>query len=715
MTTTSLYSAQWYRVARVRPLLSPQVRVQRQHWRDQRWYVLSDEASGRHHRINEAAYQFVGRCDGERSVHEVWAALMDLAPEQAPTQDEILQLLAQLGELELVQTDLPGDTDTLARRQAERRAARKRAMLNPFSFRLPLFDPHALLKRHDHLAKALFSPLAAALWLLGVAGAALLAALEAPALASHTAQAFSGTRSLLLVWLCYPLLKTVHEAAHALAVQRYGGEVHEAGVGLMFLVPAPYVDASAASAMTQRVNRAVVGAAGVAAELAVAAAGLMLWWLTQPGWVHDAGFVLAAIGLGSTLLFNGNPLLRFDAYYVLCDLFELPNLASRSAGWWSALLGRRLLGARTEVPAHARSERKWLIAYAPLSLLWRVGLSVAVVLWLGGQWLLAGLAALAYVLFTVLLKPVSSWARQALDAAQPGREQARVRARLGATLAVLVLGLFVLPVPFSTVAPAVVWLPDKALARPEVEGFVAELPLADGAQVKVGDVLVRLVNPELVSARKQLASRLEGLKVEHYQVLMRDPNAAQNLALDIERSLAELARAEQRLAHLEVRAQTQGTLVMPRQADWLGAFVRQGATLGHVLAAEDLRVRAAVAQADAHLIRQRVQGAQVRLADAPAFSHAATLTSDTPAATRQLPSAALADVGGGPYASDPAEKNGTQSLEPVFLFDLNIGAQAALHVGARAWVRFEHGHEALAVQGYRRAAQLFLQHFSPTS
>ena len=712
--TVSLYSAQWYRVARVRPLLSPQVRVQRQHWRDQRWYVLSDEASGRHHRINEAAYQFVGRCDGERSVHEVWAALLEQVPEQAPTQDEVLQLLAQLGELGLMQTDLPGDTQAQAQGHAQRQRARKRAMLNPFSFRLPLFDPHALLKRHDRLAKALFSPLAAALWLLGVAGAALLAALEAPALASHSAQAFSGTRSLLLVWLCYPLLKTVHEAAHALAVQRYGGEVHEAGLGLMFLVPAPYVDASAASAMTQRVNRAVVGAAGVAAELAVAAAGLLLWWLTQPGWVHDAGFVLAAIGLGSTLLFNGNPLLRFDAYYVLCDLFELPNLASRSAGWWGAQLSRRLLGARTEVPAHAHSERKWLVAYAPLSLAWRVGLSVAVVLWLGGQWLLVGVAALAYVLFTVLLKPLSSWARQALDAAQPGREQARVRARLGTALAVLALLLFVLPLPFSTVAPAVVWLPEKALARPEVEGFVAELPLPDGAQVKVGDLLVRLVNPELVSAREQLASRLEGLKVEHYQVLMRDPNAAQNLALDLERTQAELLRAQTRLAQLDVRAQTHGTLVMPRQADWQGAFVRQGQTLGHVLGAENLRVRAAVAQADAHLIRQRVHAAQVRLADAPAHSFAATLTSDTPAATRDLPSAALADVGGGPYASDPTEKNGTKSLEPVFLFDLNLGANAALHVGARAWVRFEHGHEALAVQGYRRAAQLFLQHFSPS-
>lgn len=713
----SLYSTQWYRVARVMPRLAPQVRVQRQHWRDQRWHVLIDDASGRSHRLNDAAFQFIGRCDGQRTVHEVWSALLEQQRDQAPTQDEVLALLGQLGELDLLQAEGLADTEAQLHRQARRERRRRRAMLNPFSFRLPLGDPHPWLRRLDPLARALFSRGGAAAWLLLVllgGGAALL---NAPGLLSHGGTLFQQPSNVLTMWLAYPVMKALHELAHALAVRRFGGEVHEVGLGLMFLVPAPYVDASAANAMASRSRRAVVGAAGIAAELAVAAAGVLLWAAASPGWwLHDLGFVLALIGAGSTVLFNGNPMLRFDAYHVMCDLLELPNLATRSGAWWQAVAARHLLGHRSELPAHAASERKWLWAYAPLSLAWRVVLSFAIVLWLGGHWLLLGLAAAAYSLFGVLLKPLAQWARQSLQAALPGRDQARVRARLGFTAAAVVLAVCVLPLPFVTVAPAVVWLPEQAQVRTEVDGFVVEIARADGQAVAPGELLLRLDNPELRATHAQLASRLEGLRAEQYLTLMRDPNAAQSLAAELERLRAEMARVQQRLERLEVRAQAHGTLVMPRQADWQGAYLRQGQALGHVLTPGPMRVRAAVAQADAHLVRQQLRAAQVRVADDRFSARAAQLLQDTPAATRNLPSAALADVGGGPLASDPAAKDGVQTLEPVFLYDLTLPTVAAdgQRVGARAWVRFDHGYQPLALQGYRRATQVFLKHFAPT-
>jgi putative peptide zinc metalloprotease protein len=290
-----------------------------------------------------------------------------------------------------------------------------------------------------------------------------------------------------------------------------------------------------------------------------------------------------------------------------------------------------------------------------------------------------------------------------------------VRLRLGLVAAAVAALLFLAPLPHSTVAPAVVWLPEQAKVRPEVDGFVVALPLADGAAIQPGDLLLRLDNPELIANRDQLAGRLEGLQVEHFQRLLFDPNAAQNLLLDVERARAELARADERIAQLEVRAQVAGTLVMPRQGDLLGAYARHGAVLGHVLAADALRVRAAVPEQDAHLVRNRLDHAEVRMAEAPDTVFAATLTGDTPAATRQLPSAALVDHGGGPYPNDPAEKDGLHSLEPVFLFDLTLRGRALERVGGRAWVRFDHGSEPLAVQAYRRAAQLFLQRFNPAA
>lgn len=711
--TATLYSAQWYRVARLQPRLRAHVQVQRQHWRDQRWYLLSDAATGRQHRINDSAYQFIGRCDGQRTVHEVWNSLLDAQPDDAPTQEEVLQLLGQLNEFELLQSQHASDAGAMVKRRSERRKTRRRGLLNPFSFRLPLADPTVWLTRLDPLAHALFRPLVFWLWLAMLLLATLAAAGEWPALKAHADQHMFSSSSLAMAWLLYPLMKGLHEAAHALAVRRWGGEVREIGMGLLFLMPAPYVDASAATAFPHRRQRAVVGAAGIMVEMALAALGLGVWLATQPGWVHNAAFMLMFIGVTSTLLFNGNPLLRFDAYFVMCDLFDVPNLGARSNAWWSQRLGRWLLGSRAQAPADAVGERKWLLAYAPLSFAYRVLLSFALVLWLGSQWLVLALLAALYVTVTVLLLPLRAWSRQAMQAATPGSDQARVRLRLGLLAVGVAAVLLLAPLPHSTVAPAVVWLPEQAQVRPEVDGFVVELPLADGATVRPGDLLARLDNPELASARDQLAGRLEGLQVEHFQQLLRDPNVAQNLALDIDRTRAELARADERLEQLKVRAQVAGTLVMPRQGDLLGAYSRRGALLGHVLAPDALRVRAAVPVEDAHLVRNRLQHAEVRMADAPYRVLPATLSGDTPAATRQLPSAALTDRGGGPYTSDPAEKDGRHSLEQVFLFDLTLTGRTLDRVGGRAWVRFDHGSEPAAVQAYRRAAQLFLQHFSP--
>ncbi len=713
--TASLFSAEWYRVARLRPHLRAQVRVKRQYWRDQCWTLLTDEASGRQHRINEAAYQFIGRCDGQRTVHEVWNALLERDADAAPTQDEVLALLGQLGELELLQTEQAANAKVLMRRRSDRQRRRRRGFLNPFSFRLPIADPSAWLVKLDPLAQALFRPLTFWVWLTAMLLSAGLAMVEWPALHAHGVQQFASAGNLAMAWLIYPLMKAVHELGHALAVRRWGGKVHEAGIGLLFLVPAPYVDASAATAFPRRSQRAIVGAAGVAVELSLAALGLLVWWLTQPGLVHNVAFAVMFIGTVSTVLFNGNPLLRFDGYFVMCDVFDVPNLAARSNAWWSHHLGRWLLGSRSEQPAHATSERHWLWAYAPLSWAYRLTMSAALVLWLGGQWVLLGLVAFVYAVVTVLFQPLLGWSRQALASAQPGRDMARLRLRLGLLAMGASMVLFVVPLPSTTVAPAVVWLPEKAQVRPRVEGFVAELPRADGTHVEPGELLVRLDNPELLSSRDQLASRLEGLRVELFQQLLRDPNAAQNLVLDIDRAQAELDRVVERIAQLDVRAEVAGRLAMPRQGDLLGSFIHQGQTVGHVLAPDQMRVRAAVAEADAYRVRNRLRRAEVRLASAPGSVLGAELGVAVPAATRQLPSAALAQPAGGPYAVDPVEKDGLHTLEPVFLVDLTLPGHVLQEVGGRAWVRFDHGAEPLAMQAYRRAAQLFLQHFSPAS
>ena len=722
--SATLYSAQWYRIARLRPRLRAQVRARRQHWRGQRWYLLSDEATGRQHRLSEAAYQFIGRCDGQRSVQEVWSALLESRPDDAPTQDEVLALLGQLDESGLLQSERASDADVLQRRRSERLAQRRRSLLNPLAFRLPLGDPSAWLQRLDPLARWLWQPALAWLWLLGVLLAVWAAAAEWPALRAHAAQRLDSPGFLLLMWLLYPGIKALHELGHALALRRWGAEVREVGLGLILLTPAPYVDAGAAAAFPRRGQRVAVSAAGIAVELALAAGALLLWLHTQSGWVHDGALAVMLIGVTSTLFFNGNPLLRFDGYHMLCDAANLANLAGRSGAWWRALLQRRLLGVAGEPPPHAPSERKWLVAYAPLSLAWRVGLTLALVDWLAATWIGLALAGLVYAFVALLLRPLQGWAREALQAAEPGAALARVRLRLGLVGLGALLLLCLLPLPQHRVVPAVAWLPEQAQLRNEVEGFVAELPLASGAPVRPGDVLLRLHNPQLQAERDRLAARLEGLTTEHYQQLLRDPAAALHLQLDLERSRAELARTDERLSQLTLRAQVAGRLELPQAADLPGRWLRQGERLGWVLSGGDLPLRAALPQADAVRLRtlsvplSAPLGAplsaplSVRLADDPGRIWPARLTGAVPAATRDLPSAVLGEAGGGPIPVAPAAPGepALQALQPVLLLDLTVPGLPVQRVGTRAWVRLELGYAPLAQQLYRQASQVFLQH-----
>lgn len=711
---TSLFSARWYRVADLKPRLRPQVRARRTHWRDQRWYQLTDEATGRVHRINEPAYRIVGRCDGQRTVQQIWDAVMACDGDNAATQDEVVDLLIGLHAAELMQFDRTPDIDALFQRHTDANDRRLRTLINPFSFRLPLGDPSRLLARFDGFGRRLFSAPVFWLWLSLVSVAVLVAGANWPELSAFSAKRMSSPSYLALIWGCYIVIKLIHELGHGLAVRRWHGEVHEAGISLLVLIPAPYVDASAAAGFLSRRQRALVSAAGIMAELALAGLGLFVWLLVEDGVIRDIAFATALIGSVSTLLFNGNPLLRFDGYYILSDVFDLPNLASRSNAYWNHQLRRRLLNLPSTPVQLGAGEQKWLIGYAPLSLAYRLIIALSIILWLAGIWLALAIATGLYFLLTMAIRPLWRWAAQSLDTAAPGAELSRTRWRIA--LLVLVPGflLFILPLPHNTVAPAVVWLPDNAQLRPEVDGFIASLPVRDGATVEAGDLIVRLDNPDIVVEREKLLSRLQGLEAERYRLLLRDPVGAQNQAEVMARTKAELAHAEQRLAQLEVHAQTSGRLVMPRQSDLPGTYVKHGHPLGYVLAEGNVLIRATVPEPDIFLVQTQTRSASVQLAEASGRNLDARINIDTPAATYKLPSPALGDRLGGPFPTDPADNDGTQLLAPVFIVDLGVTGLLPQRIGERAWARFDHGYTPLAIQVYRRLTQLFLKHTSPT-
>ncbi len=710
----SLFSSRWYRVAGVHPRLRSHVRVSRHVYREEVWYLLQDTSTGRNHRVDQNTFHFIGRMDGRRSTDEIWHSLLNQLGDKTPTQDETIEILCQLSDNDLLQCEITPNVAELFRRRFEKNRKKRLAMLNPLAFRVPLFDPDKMLERLAPLGRALVHPAAVVTWMLVALLGVLSAASNWDAIRSFAAVHMLTPRFLVLMWILYPLVKVVHELGHGLAVKAWGGEVREVGISLLVLVPVPFVDASAASAFPEKHRRALVGAAGIMIELFLAAVALFLWVNVEDGLVRDMAFVVMVIGGVSTVMFNGNPLLRFDGYYVLSDVLDMPNLGPRSSQYVAYVAQRRLLGVRDAAPpVTAKGEPALLFTYAVLSFFYRWFVSALIVLWAGAYSFWLGVGAGLFVAGSMVVKPLRDIARFLKTAPQLARSRSRSYAVAGGLSAAAMVILFAIPVPFSTVAQGVVWLPDQARIRAESGGIVVEVFARDGQMVKRGDPLLEFSEPELLAQEAAVRARLAALDIEHNQMLDIDLGRAKAIGEDAQATRAELQEMERRVANLRVLSPIDGRLVMPRDQDLLGSYIPRGQIIAHVLRAEDISVKVAVPQEDAGLIRGNTKAVQVALVDQPGEPASAALSGEVPAAAAVLPAAALGDRAGGPVGTDPTDKQGTRTLEPVFLFDVRLDATPLERVGSRVWVRFDHGASPLGIQWQRRLLQLFLKQFNP--
>jgi putative peptide zinc metalloprotease protein len=708
----SLFSPHWYRVADLHPRLRGHVCVRRQVVRDQVWYLLSDSNSGRHHRLSRGAYRFVGLCDGRRNVQEIWDSVLDSMGDEAPTQGEVIAMLGRLAQAELLQTETTPDVEAMFDSAAAHGRRRRWQQLNPLFFRIPLADPTSLLRRFDAWLAVLFCPAALFAWVAAAIVGAIAGLVYWDELASHAAAWTLTPRYLLIAWFVYPLIKAVHELGHALAVRHWGGEVRQMGITLLLLTPIPWVDASAASTFPYRSQRLMVSAAGIMVEMAIAALALAVWLVVQPGLVRDVAFVVMFVGSVSTVLFNANPLLRFDGYFILSDLLDLPNLGPRSTAYWGQLTRRHLLRLEVEPMPLARREGTWLFFYGPVAAAYRLFISVAIVLWIGSKSFLLATAAGLTLLWTTILGPLLKALRAGWRTSGPAAQRSRARRISVAAVSLVVLFVLAVPLPLHTVADGVVWLPENARLRPETDGFVVQVSAADGSRVEPGQLLLVLEDPALLAERDRLEARLAELQSDQYHVLLNEPGRAQSLAQEMAHVEAEILRNGERIGQLQVRAEVAGRLVMPRQGDMPGTLARRGAELGYVLPPGSAQVRAVVAQQDVALVRDRSRSAQVWLIEQGGDAVPARAGREIPAATGTLPSAALGDRGGGAIPTDPKDQKGLTAAEPLFLVDLDLPTQPLVRVGARVKVRFDHGSEPLAAQAYRRLSQLFLKHFN---
>lgn len=713
--TGSIYSSSWYRVSTLKPSLRGHTEIHRHHYRGELWYILQDRAAGKHHRLTPATYFVVGLMNGRRTVETIWLQAVEHLGDDAPTQDEIIGLLGQLHGSDVLRCDVSPDALELFRRyQKQRKLFWKQRFGSPLSVRIPLWDPDRFLRRTLHWVKPILGWFGALAWMVVVGTACVQAGIHWDEITGDIIDKALAPSNLVATLLVYPFVKALHELGHAYAVRNWGGEVHELGIMFLVFMPVPYVDASAAWSFRDKRKRMLVGAAGILVESFLASLALLVWLAVEPGSVRAVAYSVMLIGGISTILFNGNPLLRFDGYHIFADAVEIPNLGNRSNAYLTYLLKRYVLRIRkAQSPVTAPGERFWLPVYGLAALLYRMFIMLAIVVFVASKFFFIGVVIAIWSIVMVFVLPV--WKSIRFFVSSPSLARQRGRATRSAVIAlsllVIVVGFF--PAPLRTQVEGVVWLPEEAMVRAGTAGGIVKLLAAPNSEVAPGDPLFELEDPFLPLRVELLESRLDELQLTLAFYRDNDKVMARNTREQISEVRENLALAQERLDELIVRAPGSGVFVVPYDADMPGRFVRQGELIGYILDNDEFLVRAVIPQHAIALVREQTENVELRIAGSVSRVIDSAIERQVPGALNRLPNAALGSMGGGDIAVDPRAEDGMTTFQGVFQVDLTLPAEETDRpVGSRVYVKFEHGTEPLAAQVYRSMRRLLLRQFN---
>lgn len=705
--------------------MRPDLVVQQQTYRGTPHWLVKDPVALRYYRFEADEFALLEMLDGRTGLRQLEQRFAGTFAE-----GEIPRFIARLVHAGLVTADVPLAAPPPVR-------GPRSGLSGLLFWRVPLCDPHRLLTWLERRVGGVFSPIAVFSAALLVLSALILVLAEWETFTRRlpTFADFFGPANLHWLGLSMLLVKLIHEFGHGLACRRFGGECHEMGVMLLVFAPCLYCDVSDCWMLPSKWKRAAVGAAGMYFELIVAALATFAWWWTEPGVVNGLALNILFVSSVSTLLVNLNPLMRYDGYYILSDLLEIPNLRQKSAAAVLRVITWVTVGTPSDAAVPASDERgALLLAYGVAALVYRCLIAVSILVFLYYVLEPYGLQSLGQclagaLLVSQILVPLRRGLRR-LGA--PGRWSQVNKMRLLTSAAVVgacLVGLVRLPLPQWVACPYFIQPADAAAVYVDVGGRLVALHVVPGQYVEAGQPIATLENLDLSLAMIDLESRRQQLVHRREQLAERalhEDEAALEIE-QVERALAavheQITQRREDCERLVLRAPCAG-IVLPlpavadRRADgelrrWSGSLLERRNLGAHVepgqpvcLVGESRRCTAVLALAQEQL-EFVAAGAPVELfpVSEPATVLSAPVIHVARRPMTEVP-ASLTLRGGGTVATRTTADGRQRPHEAVYPASVVLeDAAERLVPGTTGWAKVHVGHCSLGAHLYRWAEQ----------
>ncbi|MCA9128927.1 MAG: hypothetical protein KDB22_17695 [Planctomycetales bacterium] len=555
----------------------PDLESKKHRYHGRSYWVVKEPVGLNYYRFHEEEFAILNMLDGKISLQQIKDRFQaEFAPQRITLQD-LQQFVGMLHRSGLVISQANGQGRQLRRRGDQKKRKELLGKLsNIFALRFRGIDPERILNFLNPFTWWIFTlPALICIALFGLSALSLvLVNFHEFRTKLPTFEQFFAAHNWIWLGTTMAIVKILHEFGHGLSCKRYGGECHEMGFMFLVFTPCLYCNVSDSWMLPNKWHRVFIGAAGMYVELILASIATYLWWFSEPGMFNFLCLSVMFICSVSTVVFNGNPLLRFDGYYILMDILEIPNLRQKATEILKRWFQQYCLGLELqENPFLPQKKQMWFALYTIASVIYRWVVVFSIMMFLMKVLEPYGLQALGRLIaFAGLAGMVIQPTWQIIKFFRtPGRASKMKRKNVLTSLSIAtasIAGVCLIPLPFHVDCAVVIEPQDAKQVFAMVPGRLISWNKKPGESVEANETIAELDNLDL---RYQL-SRAEGdynvelTKLEDYRKLSlddRDSRSRINLQREIVASkLAKVVWLNERISMLNVKAK-EGGVILP--------------------------------------------------------------------------------------------------------------------------------------------------------